>query len=484
MDHPLLRIRGLSKAFGWTRALDRVDLDVDAGRVVALVGENGAGKSTLIRILAGVDRADAGTILLRGGPAHPKRVASVHQDLGLVDSMTVAENLALVDGYRRRAGLIDWRRTRHAARAALTLVGGGINPSARVSGLSRTDRCLVAVARALAASHELLVLDEPTANLPTRDVERLFTVLRELRDRGVGMVYVSHRVDEVLQLADRVAVLRDGRLVANVDAGSATEADLVRLSSGRRLARITAPAPPPQPHPILVVDGLVAPGAGPLSFTLAGGEALGLAGLNGAGQEQVTAALAGDVPMLAGRAVLDGREFRPSAPVASVARGVARCTAHREENLAMPLMVRENLFATPGWTEPLLSARAERLRAHTLLRDYGVRPAEPDRTVGTLSGGNQQKVILARCINLGRRLLLLEEPTAGVDMASKADIYALLERAMRAGRAVLLVSTDVDVITQVCHRALIFRGGQPVADLAGSALTAHAIAAAASGAAA
>jgi ribose transport system ATP-binding protein len=379
---------------------------------------------------------------------------------------------------------VNWSATRRAAAAALRAVGGGIDPRARVGALSRTDRCLVAIARALAVNRELLVLDEPTENLPAGDVERLFALLRELRTHGVGMLYVSHRLGEVLRIADRVGVLRDGRLVADAEAATVTEADLAALSWGRRMAEITAIPPPAHRRTVLAVDGLVAPGVGPVSFALASGEALGLVGLSGAGHDRIAAALWGDVPVLAGRVVLAGHPFRPTTPAAAAARGIARCTGHREENLALALTVRENLFANAGLTGVggYLARRAERVRTLDVLRTFDVRSAEPDRPMGTLSGGNQQKVVLARCLSFDQRLILLEEPTAGVDVAAKADIYALLDAALRAGHAVLLASTDADEVAKVCQGALVFRRGRVAGRLAGDSLTPHAILAATAGA--
>ncbi|MGW0582313.1 ATP-binding cassette domain-containing protein, partial [Streptomyces sp. NPDC002920] len=307
---PVVRIRGLGKRFGGTVALAGVDLDVHGGSVLALLGPNGAGKSTLIKVLAGVHRPDQGRITVAGHPlgshAATRAMSFIHQDLGLVEWMTVAENIALSTGYGRRAGLISWRRTRGRCADALRTVAGHLDPDTPIARLAPAERSLVAIARALAEDAKLIVLDEPTARLPAADSTRLFRVLHDLRDRGHAVLYVSHRLDEVYQVADTFAVLRDGRLVSRGPLAGHSPARLVHDIVGAQLTdRRPAAAPAPGPA-VLALDGVRTTGAGPVSLELRAGEALGLVGLSGAGQLELGRALAGALPLHGGTALLGG----------------------------------------------------------------------------------------------------------------------------------------------------------------------------------
>ena len=284
MGTRLLRFENVTKRFGGTTALRAVSLDLDSGEVLALLGENGAGKSTLIKSLAGIHTPDEGQILFRGAPYvhtpprpnEKQKVSFIHQDLGLVEWMTVAENVGLAQGYSRRSGLIDWRQTERRAAEALALVGCDFDPTTRVQHLSRTEKSLVAIARALAVEADVLVLDEPTASLPADEVERMFTVLRGLRQRGVGMIYVSHRLDEIFRIADRVAVLRDGQLVGVKPVADTTPGELVTMIVGREVKDLYVRAPHARGRETLSVRQLATVSAGPVSFSAFEGEVLGL----------------------------------------------------------------------------------------------------------------------------------------------------------------------------------------------------------------
>jgi ribose transport system ATP-binding protein len=471
---PLVEFRGLSKSFGGTRAVDDVSLTVERGRILALLGENGAGKSTLIKLLAGVHQPDRGVIRLDGrliDHRHDQaRLAFIHQDHGLVDTLTVAENIALVGGYDRRLGLIDWRRTRETARRAVEQVGLTVGPTAPVSDLSRTERSLIVIARALAMDVDLLVLDEPTASLPAADVERLFEALRRLRDRGVGMIYVTHRIDEVFRIADRVAVMRDGHLVAVSDVAETSVNELVRAIVGRPLSDVFVRPPRPRPDPLLDLRGVHLGHLAPVSFSVTAGELVGLAGLRGAGHQLLGRALAGANPLLGGEIRIRGRDVRLSSPRAAIAAGVVFVTSNRqEESLAPNLTVRENLFLNPSMRGrgpfSVLLHRSERRQALELIRQFYVRPPDPERVIATLSGGNQQKCVLARGLAASRPVLVLEDPTQGVDVGAKAEIYALMTDALAAGCCILILSSDFEEIAQVCHRALVFSRGRMVAEL-------------------
>lgn len=478
---PLLRFEGVTKQFGATLAVDDVTLDVHPGEVLALLGQNGAGKSTVIKMLAGVHAPTSGRILFHGRPLEQfsgkPPIAFIHQDLGLIEWMTVAENLSLGIGFPRRAGLIRWNEATRRAELALERVGGGIKPGTRISKLTRTERSLVAIARALAQDAELLVLDEPTSSLPSADVERLFTVLRGLRERGVGMIYVSHRLDEIFRISNRVAVMRDGRLVGACQTNDTNPEALVTMIVGHKIAEAyPKAAQPTQPKPALEVIGLRVASNEVVSFHIRPGEMLGLTGLKGAGQVPVGRALFGLEPKIEGNFWLQGREVDLSSPLRAMNEGVGFVSSNRTtESLLMHLSVRENFFINPA-TRGLklldrIVPRAERLEAARWVKRYNVRPPEPEQPVETLSGGNQQKVVMGRWLEFGAKLLILEEPTLGVDVGSKAEIYGFLTEALGRGAAVLLVSTDLEEIANVCHRALVFNRGRINAELEGDCLS-------------
>ncbi|MFE3329396.1 sugar ABC transporter ATP-binding protein [Streptomyces sp. NPDC059176] len=477
---PLVRVRGLSKRFGGTVALDGVDLDVHRGSVLALLGPNGAGKSTLIKVLAGVHHADGGEVTVAGHPlgseAAAQRMSFIHQDLGLVEWMTVAENIALGTGYPRRCGLLSWRRTRERCAEALRIVAGHLDADSPVADLAPAERSLVAIARALARRAELFVLDEPTATLPAADSARLFDVLHALRDRGNGILYVSHRLDEVYKVADAFAVLRDGRVVSRGRLADRGPALLVRDIVGHEPAGRRPATRPPCGPPVLSLDGVRTRYAGPVTTEVHAGEILGAVGLTGAGHMDLGRAIAGARPFLGGRALLDDRPYRPRTVAAAVASGVGLVAANRqEEGCAADLTVRENFLANPraaGVTAlQWISPRRERTGAAALVRRFAVRPADTEAPIATLSGGNQQKVMVGRWLGAHLRLLILEEPTASVDVGAKAAIHRLLDDTVAAGLAVLLISTDFEEVADVCHRALVFVRGTVAAELTGAALT-------------
>jgi ribose transport system ATP-binding protein len=498
VTHALLRFEGISKRFGGTLAVDRLSLEVRGGEILALLGENGAGKSTLIKLLAGIYPADNGEIHFDGRPQAQWRssdrrqqpVAFIHQDLGLVEWMTVAENVGLGMGYPRRYGLIDWPAARAAARRVMARVGCHIDPERRVFSLTRAEKSLLAIGRALEVQARLLVLDEPSASLPMTDVERLFGVLRELRRQGMAMVYVSHRLDEVMAISDRAAVMRDGRLVATLTTAQTSEAELVNLIVGKALSASTPKAPPPETlEPVLQLEGAASGNAGPLSFTVHRGEVVGLVGLRGAGHEAISRALFGREVLSAGRMRLLGRELRLSGTAQAIAAGVAYVASERlEENLAPSLSVLENLLPNPALYGDRGLKFDRRRREHgsamALIRRFDVNPPAPAAEVQQLSGGNQQKVVLARWFHLDKPLVVLEEPTAGVDVGAKREIYGVLRERAAAGSALIVVSTDFEEVATVCNRVLVFRNGLIAAELRGAEISVGRLLALAAGAAA
>jgi len=480
-DNPqaILSFHGMTKRFGGTLAVDGIDLALHPGEILALLGENGAGKSTLIKMLAGVYAPDAGHMRRNGAPYDPRRdtsIAFIHQDLGLIEWMTVAENIAMAQGYPRRLGLIDWNALERRARESLRLVAEGIEPGQRVQDLSRTEKSLVAIARALGARADVLVLDEPTASLPQDEVETLFAVLRSLKARGVAMIYVSHRLDEVYAIADRLAVLRDGRLVAVQQTAATAPGDLVRLIIGRPPEAVFVRPARRASEALLRFAGVVAGGVGPLDLAIEAGEIVGLAGLRGAGQEAVGRLLYGLLPLDRGRISLGGERLEIASPHDAIGHGICFVAGDRNaDSIAPGLSVRENMFLNPGAAgRSPLAWRAPADEAEETLRlgaRVSLQPNDPAAPIETLSGGNQQKMVLARWMRIGGRVLALEDPTAGVDVGAKAEIYRMLADAVARGLAVILISTDLEEVAHICHRALVFRDGRIVGALQGESLT-------------
>ena len=485
----LLVVRGVSKQFGGTQALDDVSLHLNAGEVVALLGENGAGKSTLIKILAGVYQLDKGGVTFRGADATASLrrlpIAFIHQDLGLIDWMTVAENICLTLGFPRRRGLVDWGAARRRAAAALEALGADIDPDLRIQSLSRTEKSLVAIARALAAEAEILVLDEPTASLPADEVARLFGALRRLRARGVGMLYVSHRLDEVFEIADRMVVLRDGRVAGERVVAKTTPDETILLIVGREPSQVFRRPAERRGSPRLALRSVAIDAVGPVNCMIHAGEIVGFVGLRGAGQESVGRALFGVAPATSGVILLDGEAIAATSPRQAMGHGVNLVCADRTGESIMPnLTVRENLFLNPvaaGLNHfSVLGPGRESRAALELGRQLGLRPNDPTLAIELLSGGNQQKVVIGRWLHLAAKIYVFEDPTAGVDVGAKAEIYRLFDVALQAGAAIIIVSTDFEEVAKVCHRALVFDRGQVVAELAAADLSVENLLAAAS----
>ncbi len=482
---------GIVKSFGGTQALRGVSMHVNRGEIVALLGENGAGKSTLIKVLGGVHTPDSGDVLIDGtsyqhkpGTVNERQsVAFIHQDLGLIEWMTVAENMALAQGYRRRAGLIDWRDAEDRARKALARVDCDFDPSVRISDLSRTEKSLVAIARALAVECDFLVLDEPTASLPADEVERLFAALRPLKENGVGMIYVSHRLDEIFRIADRVAVLRDGMMVGIRNVAHTSSEELVQMIVGRRAREFDRPAAD-KGAAVLQLTKVAIGDVGPVDLSVNQGEIVGLLGLRGAGHEDVGRCLFGE-RAFSGEIRLNGRAPDLSSPRKAMESGIGLVARDRVvESIAPSLTIRENMFINPlASGRGLLSfkgASAEDRVVETVGRSLGLSPNDPTLAIEALSGGNQQKVVVGRWLETGRQLLIAEDPTAGVDVGAKAEIYALLFEALASGMGVLVVSTDFEEVAAICHRAIVFSRGRVVTELSGVGLSTESLIQAAS----
>ena len=479
-----LTIRGMYKSFGATKAVQNVDLTLPRSDILALLGQNGAGKSTLVKILAGVFAADAGEVMLDGKPYDLRRdrhaIAFVHQDLGLIEWMTVAENIAMAQGFKRRFGLIDWTKVEEQARRSLAEIAPAIDPRKRVSDLSRTEKSLVAIARAVGIGASVLVLDEPTASLPKDDVEVLFSVLRKLKTRGVSMIYVSHRLDEIFAISDCILVLRDGRVADSRRTAQSTPETLVGSIIGKALENVFVLPPSSGSEIVLACTDVAGENVGPVSFSVRRGEIVGLVGLRGAGHEVVSRILIGDEPKTMGEVTIHGKPLNHASPDKAIAGGLGVIGADRlAESIAPGLSIRENMYLNPlaigagllSWRQP----HAEREACRAAGGSVGLVPNLPDEAIESLSGGNQQKVVISRWIRIAPEVLVLEDPTAGVDVGAKNEIYRLLARQLDAGQAILLISTDFEEVAAICHRALVFRNGKIESEIEGSAMSVQAV---------
>ncbi len=480
----MLTVRNLSKTFVGQRALDGVDLDVRSAEVHALVGHNGSGKSTLIKLLSGFHQPDpggsvevAGTALRPGDPTASRRAGLrfIHQELGLVDELTVLENLRLGGVYETgRGGRIRWRSERRRAREALARVGLNAHPDVPVSELSPVQRTQVAVARALDEEEgaTILFFDEPTATLPHSEVERLFALIRRTVEAGLGVVYISHRLEELPQLADRVTVLRNGRVVGSGLQAEFSKDRLVELIVGGAIARAERTQRVARPRDGgLRFEDVHAGRLEGATFGVARGEVVGMAGLAGSGVHDVPRVLLGRVPLERGSVLADGEALVPDQ---LVRRGVAVLSSERALKNIATMTVRENLTLPelrPLWRRGRLRLRLERAVARDLIRRFGVLPAEPEKPLMELSGGNQQKVAVAKWLRTNPRLMVLDEPTQGVDVGGKAEILELLRAAARDGVGVLICSSDLEDLEIVCDRVLVVREGRVGGELAGAQIT-------------
>ena len=476
----------MTKVYGGTVALAEADFEVTAGEIHGLLGENGAGKSTLVKIAAGVETPDAGRVELFGevlppgfGPEAVARrgCAFIHQQHGLVGALTIAENVALTAGFPRRGGRIDRGELRARARSALARMGVDLDVDTEVADLPIALRAQVAIARAVATNARLLVLDEPTASLHAGAVRDLFSILRRLRSEGVAIVLITHRIDEVMGICDRVSVIRDGRMVATRDIEGLSESDLVTLIVGREVAPVSVEAAATASADVLVVRGLQGPGLGPVSLSVREGEMVAVTGLADSGHHALGRILFGLEPATAGSLEVAGRRFEPHDPVDAIAAGVAYVPPDRvEDGAATELTLRENIFMNPD--KPSLrriSGRSERSRSRSLLERFDVRPPEPEAEMSTLSGGNAQKVVIAKWLHRQPRLLILVEPTGAVDVGARAEIYTKIRAVLREGTSVLLISSDFEEIAQVADRVAVLHRGRLTESIARGDLTEDAI---------
>ncbi|WP_433208405.1 sugar ABC transporter ATP-binding protein [Dactylosporangium sp. CS-047395] len=474
----MLVLEGVSKSFGAVAALRDVRLDLRAGEAHALVGENGAGKSTLVKILAGAHQPDAGTITMDGGPlvlgnpadARAAGIAVIYQEPTLFPDLSVAENIFMGRQPLRSGRRIDTAAMRARATELFARLGVQMDPDRPARGLSIADQQLVEIAKALSFDAKVLVMDEPTAALSGVEVERLFTVARSLRDAGAAVLFISHRFDEVFALCQRITVMRDGQWVSTDPAAELTVADVVRRMVGREVGDLYPKEPASIGEPRLEVRGLNRAGAfHDIAFTVHSGEIVALAGLVGAGRSEVIRAVFGVDRYDSGEVLVDGRPLRRADTSAAIAAGLALVPEdRRQQGLIMDLSVERNATLPRRWSLAslgLLSGGAERRSARDWADRLQVKARRLGDPVSTLSGGNQQKVVLAKWLATEPRVLIVDEPTRGIDVGTKAEVHRLLSRLAGEGVAVLMVSSELPEVLGMADRVLVMHEGRLAADI-------------------
>ena len=491
----LLDARNISKSFAGLRALNRVSFDLRAGEVHALVGENGAGKSTLIKIITGAEHADAGTITVAGVPLiridpHTTRelgIAAIYQQPALFPHLTVAENIALSlerGGSWRR---IDRKARRRLASALLDRVGTPLHPDRLVGTLTMPEQQIVEIAKAIGAEARIVIMDEPTASLSDREVARLFDVIARLRTDGAGVVYISHRLEEIATIADRITVLRDGETVATRDAGDVTRADVIRMMVGRELDAVFPKRQVPLGDTILSVRDLsnARTGVRGVSLSVRRGEILGLAGLVGSGRTQVAETIFGVTPATGGEIAIDGTAVDIASPADAIRRGIAYVPEDRRQHgvvLDMSIAANASLANLTGVSRNgLIKRDVEDASAERYVGELRIKTSSVDAEVGSLSGGNQQKVALARWLATRPSVLILDEPTQGVDVGSKAEIHRLMQDLAEHGMAIIMISSELPEILGMSDRIAVMHAGTVVTTMERDAATAANVMAAALG---
>ncbi|MFZ0008485.1 MAG: sugar ABC transporter ATP-binding protein [Steroidobacteraceae bacterium] len=473
-DGCLLEVINVSKAFPGVMALQNVSLRLKCGTVHAVVGENGAGKSTLMNIIAGLHAPDRGELRLRGRPlrlrspreALESGIAMIHQELNLMPSMSVAENIWIGREPVNACGLISHRELHRRTRELLGSLSIDIDPQAPLRSLSIAYRQMVEIAKAISYDSQLLIMDEPTSALTERDAERLFAIILGLKAQGKGILYISHRIEELFSVADEISVLRDGRHVGTDSPANLTRERIIRMMVGRELAQIVPAAPARAGAVRLAVRELtLEPHFRDVSFELHAGEILGIAGLVGSGRSKLAEALFGVSPAGSGRILIEGSEVRIGSPAAAIGRGVAFLTEDRRESgCFLTLSVLENLqiavlgrdFVRLGFVRGRALTRA----CEAMSRSLAVRTPDQHERIENLSGGNQQKVLIGRWLLTSPRTLILDEPTRGIDVGAKAEIYQLIARLVERGAAVLMISSELPEILAMSHRIMVMHEGR------------------------
>lgn len=486
----MLKLTEIRKSFGKVDVLKGISLEVSAGRIHALVGENGAGKSTLIKVTAGVIKPDSGNIRFDGediswrspGEAKARGVHVIYQEFVQFPELSVAENIFIGDIRMSPGGLLQTKRMLSQARELLTKLGVDINPETKVSTLSVADQQMVEIAKALAHKVRLLVLDEPTAVISGREVDLLFGRLRQLRNEGVAIIYVSHRLEEIFELCDDVTVIKDGELVGSQLVTDVNQQQLIAMMVGRPLSDLYPPRRIfSMPNPVVMegVDIYSGTRVRGCSFTLRGGEITALAGMIGSGRTELAMAIFGGVPMDSGSLKIDDQTFTSMSPAKAISMGLGFLTEDRKrEGLAMQLDIAANVTAAhlaEITRNGLLDKAAEAAIAQTAINDYSIACRGPETPVAQMSGGNQQKVLLARWARRASRVLIMDEPTRGVDVGAKVDIYRMMQDAAKRGLAILMISSELPEVVGIADHVYVMRDGRISGQLRGSEIDEHAI---------
>ncbi|HVY51251.1 MAG TPA: sugar ABC transporter ATP-binding protein [Devosia sp.] len=493
IDQPLFRMEGISKRYGGVRALEKAELTVERGKVHAILGENGAGKSTLIKVMAGVVAPDEGRMLLDGAEvtfaspsaANAAGIVCVFQELSLIPELSVADNI-VVSNPPRRLGMIDRRAQRRLAEEALARAGGGdIHPATPIRDLPLSRRQMVEIAKALARRPRVLILDEATSALASSDVEAVFGVIRRLREEGVALLYISHRMHEIAELADTCTVFRNGRNVATYEAGTRTDAEVVELMIGREYHNVFPPRPALAADarpPVLETRNLAwPPRLNGVSLSVRAGEVVGLGGLDGQGQRELLLALFGVLRGTSGQVLIDGRPVAINSPRQAKADGIGMALIpedRKTEGLMLPMSVRDNLsfaalsrFSRGG----VIDRPAERRAIDEMIRLLAIKTDGIGVPAGSLSGGNQQKLVIAKWLMRRPRIILLNDPTRGIDVGTKQELYQLLRTLADEGAAIILYSTDYDELIGCCDKVLVMYDGAVRRTLTGSEITERAL---------
>jgi ribose transport system ATP-binding protein len=490
---PLFRMEGISKRYGGVRALEKADLEVKAGRVHAILGENGAGKSTLIKVMSGVVVPDEGRMLLDGrevnfqGPAaaNAAGIVCIFQELSLIPDLSVADNI-IVSNPPGRFGLIDRKAQRRLAEAALARAGGeDIHPMALVKDLPLSRRQIIEIARALSRKPRVLILDEATSALAAADVARVFDVLKRLKAEGIALLYISHRMHEIAELADDCSVFRNGRRIATYQAGTKSDNEVVEMMIGREYSHVFPPKPAASATaatPVLEVRNLSwAPRLNDISFCVRAGEVVGLGGLDGQGQRELLLALFGVLRGIGGQILIDGKEVSIGSPRAAKANGIGMALIpedRKTEGLMLQMSVRDNLsFAALSELAQggIIDRDAERDAVDEMIKLLAIRTDGVSVPAGSLSGGNQQKLVIAKWLMRQPRIILLNDPTRGIDVGTKQEIYQLLRKLADSGAAIVLYSTDYDELIGCCDRVLVLYDGTVKRTLTGADITERAL---------
>ncbi|WP_374383189.1 sugar ABC transporter ATP-binding protein [Dongia sp.] len=489
---PLFEMRQIAKSYGGVRALENAQLTVGAGRIHAVLGENGAGKSTLIKIMSGVVQPDAGTMQLDGAEirfASPKAaneagIVCIFQELSLVPDLSVADNIAIARP-PKRFGLIDRKAQRRFAEEALARAGAeDIHPLALVKDLPLSRRQMVEIAKALGRKPRILILDEATSALTAGDVAKVFAVLKRLRSEGLALLYISHRMQEIEELADDCSVFRNGRYVASYAQGTKSRNDVVEMMIGREYSHVFPPKPAAREEkaPALEVRDLAwNQRLQDISFAARQGEIVGLGGLDGQGQRELLLALFGVLRGVSGEIKVNGVPHRPRGPRAASGPDVGMALIpedRKTEGLMLPMSVRDNLTLSALGTlskAGIIDRQRESEAIERMMKLLAIKAANVDIPVGALSGGNQQKVVIAKWLMIGPKIILLNDPTRGIDVGTKQEIYLLLRQLADAGATILFYSTDYDELIGCCDRVLVMYDGTVVRELAGDEITEHAL---------